>query len=82
MGDAIEIDIATFESRLGALQAAWKDKKNDAFNGVKSLLSVMGKTEEGPYSKSLALHVCTLSLSPQASYFPSELVSRGNNRRC
>ena len=57
MGDEIKIDKTTFESRLGALQTAWKDKKSDAFNAVKSILSVMGKTEEGPYSKSLALHV-------------------------
>lgn len=57
MGDEIKLDKATFEARLSALQAAWKDKKIDAFNGVKSILSVMGKSEEGPYSKSLALHV-------------------------
>lgn len=63
--DEVKIDKTTFESRLGALQAAWKDKKSDAFNGVKSILSVMGKTEEGPYSKSLALHVCL----PPVSFF-------------
>ena len=63
MGDEIKIDKTTFEARLSALQAAWKDKKIDAFNGVKSILSVMGKSEEGPYSKSLALHV-SMRVSP------------------
>ena len=62
MGDEIRIEKATFESRVANLQAAWKDRKNDAFNGVTSILSVMGKTEEGPYSKSLALHVSGLSV--------------------
>ncbi|KAF8468318.1 FACT complex subunit-domain-containing protein [Kalaharituber pfeilii] len=69
MGDEIKIDKTTFENRLSALQTAWKDKKNDAFSGVKSILSVMGKTEEGPYSKSLALHFWLLGYE-----FPATLI--------
>ena len=64
MSDEIKIDKATFESRISSLQTAWKDKKNDAFNGVKCILSVMGRTEDGPYSKSLALHVRKLWITP------------------
>jgi hypothetical protein len=60
MGDAAEVNIdkQLFHARLGNLVAAWKDpKKNDVFGGVSSIVVILGKTEEGPYSKSLSLHV-------------------------
>lgn len=66
MGDAAEVNIdkQLFHSRLGNLVAAWKDsKKNEVFGGVGSIVVILGKTEEGPYSKSLSLHVC-LTLYP------------------
>ena len=70
MGDEIKIDKAVFESRLLTLQSIWKDRKStDAFNNVTSILSVMGKTEEGPYSKSLALHFWLLGYE-----FPATLI--------
>ncbi|KAL7270396.1 FACT complex subunit spt16 [Rhizina undulata] len=57
MGDDIKIDKQLFHSRLGNLMATWKDpKKNDAFAGVGSMVVILGRTEEGPYSKSLSLH--------------------------
>jgi len=60
MGDEVKIDKQVFHSRLGHLISAWKDsKKNEAFAGAGSILVVMGKTEDGPYSKSLSLHVCS-----------------------
>lgn len=60
MGDEVKIDKTLFHSRLGSLISLWKDpKKNDVFNGAESIVVVMGKTAEGPYSKSLALHVST-----------------------
>ncbi|KAI5800248.1 FACT complex subunit-domain-containing protein [Peziza echinospora] len=70
MGDEIKIDKAVFENRLLTLQSIWKDRKStDAFNNVTSILSVMGKTEEGPYSKSLALHFWLLGYE-----FPATLI--------
>lgn len=58
MGDEVKIDKALFHARLSNLISLWKDpKKNDVFAGAESILVVMGKTAEGPYSKSLALHV-------------------------
>lgn len=59
MGDAAEVNIdkQLFHTRLGNLVSAWKDpKKNDVFGGVSSIAVILGKTEEGPYSKSLSLH--------------------------
>ncbi|CAZ80542.1 unnamed protein product [Tuber melanosporum] len=57
MGDEVSIDKSLFHSRLGGLVAAWKDsKKADLFGGVGSIVIILGKTVEGPYSKSLALH--------------------------
>ena len=59
MGDEVNIDKQLFHTRLGNLISQWKDpKKNEAYGGVGSIVVLMGKTEEGPYSKSLALHVC------------------------
>lgn len=59
MGDEVKIDKQVFHTRLGNLLAAWKDtKKNDVFGGAEALLVVLGKTQDGPYSKSLALQVC------------------------
>lgn len=59
MGDEVKIDKQLFHTRLGNLISLWKDsKKNEAYGGVGSIVVLMGKTEEGPYSKSLALHVC------------------------
>lgn len=61
MGDEIKIDKQAFHSRLGHLISTWKDpKKNEVFAGAGSIVVVLGKTEEGPYSKSLALHVCLI----------------------
>ena len=58
MGDEVKIDKQLFHSRLGNFVSTWKDpKKNEPYMGVSSILVVMGKTEEGPYSKSLSLHV-------------------------
>jgi nucleosome binding factor SPN SPT16 subunit len=57
MSDEVNIDKTTFHSRLGNFIAAWKDPKRSEFGGVGSIVVVLGKTEEGPYSKSLALHV-------------------------
>jgi len=58
MGDEVSIDKQLFHARLGNLLATWKDKKlNEPFQGVEALLVVLGKTQEGPYSKSLALQV-------------------------
>lgn len=60
MGDEVKIDKQLFHTRLGNLISQWKDpKKNEAYGGVGSIVVLMGKTEEGPYSKSLALHVCS-----------------------
>ena len=58
MSDEVKIDKALFHTRLGHLVSSWKDpKKNDVYAGAGSIVVVMGKTEEGPYSKSLSLHV-------------------------
>lgn len=58
MGDEVSIDKQLFHSRLGHLISIWKDKKlNEPFQGAEALLVVLGKTQEGPYSKSLALQV-------------------------
>lgn len=54
----MKIDKQLFHTRLGNFISTWKDtKKNEAFAGAESIVVVMGKTEEGPYSKSLSLHV-------------------------
>lgn len=76
MGDAAEVNIdkQLFHSRLGNLVAAWKDpKKNEVFGGVGSIVVILGKTEEGPYSKSLSLHV---SLSLCTACFPKYRVAK------
>lgn len=81
MGDAAEVNIdkQLFHSRLGNLVAAWKDpKKNEVFGGVGSIVVILGKTEEGPYSKSLSLHVCLLFVSLFSLYtlFPRSVLGR------
>lgn len=59
MGDEVKIDKQLFHTRLGHFISTWKDsKKNEAYAGAGSIVVVMGKTEEGAYSKSLSLHVC------------------------
>lgn len=70
MSDEVNIDKATFHSRLGNFITAWKDPKRTEFGGVGSIVVVLGKTEEGPYSKSLTLHVC-LVLSASSLCFPT-----------
>ena len=71
MGDEVSIDKSLFHSRLGGLVAAWKDpKKADLFGGVGSIVIILGKTVEGPYSKSLALHVSfLLTFHPESPLF-------------
>lgn len=77
MGDEVKIDKQVFHTRLGNLLAAWKDsKRNDVFGGAEALLVVLGKTQDGPYSKSLALQVCVsweLLLGAAGSYKVAEL---------
>jgi nucleosome binding factor SPN SPT16 subunit len=58
MGDEVKIDKQLFHTRLSHIISAWKDpKKNEAYTGAGSIVVVLGKTAEGPYSKSLSLHV-------------------------
>jgi nucleosome binding factor SPN SPT16 subunit len=58
MGDEVKIDKQLFHTRLGQFVSTWKDsKKNEGYAGAGSIVVVMGKTAEGPYSKSLSLHV-------------------------
>ena len=58
----IKIDKTLFQERLSHFVAAWKaDKRSgDAlFNGVSSILVLMGKTEEAAqFQKNNAIHVC------------------------
>ncbi|KAI5787115.1 FACT complex subunit-domain-containing protein [Geopyxis carbonaria] len=70
MGDEVKIDSALFHTRLGNLLSAWKDPKtNDVFGGAESIVVVLGKTEDGPYSKSLALHFWLLGYEFPATLF-------------
>ncbi|KAA8913230.1 FACT complex subunit-domain-containing protein [Sphaerosporella brunnea] len=70
MGDEVKIDKQLFHTRLGQLVSSWKDpKKNEAYSGVGSIVVVMGKTAEGPYSKSLSLHFWLLGYEFPATLF-------------
>ncbi|CCX06472.1 FACT complex subunit-domain-containing protein [Pyronema domesticum] len=70
MGDEVKIDKQLFHTRLGNFISTWKDtKKNEAFAGAESIVVVMGKTEEGPYSKSLSLHFWLLGYEFPATLF-------------
>ncbi|TGZ82797.1 SPT16-domain-containing protein [Ascodesmis nigricans] len=70
MGDEVQIDKQVFHNRLANLIATWKDpKKNDIFGGVEALVIVLGKTQDGPYSKSLALQFWLLGYEFPATLF-------------
>lgn len=58
----IKIDKNLFQERLARFVSAWKTDKRSGdaiFNGVSSILVLMGKTEEtAQFHKNNAIHVC------------------------
>ena len=61
MADEVVIDKDLFHDRLSSLLGQWKTDKRSGgdaiFHGVGSIVAVVGKANEGHYTKSAALQV-------------------------
>jgi hypothetical protein len=76
----IKIDTRLFQERISHIATAWKNDirlKEGVFNGVSSMLIMMGKVEDAPeYHKNNAMHVSHHpNLSPAGSIQSSLYIS-------